>query len=101
MISLVAKVIPVDLDKPHRVWGHIQGCKLMRVLNHELLWLYPIIILTKVQHVHDGVSDCECEADVSDDLVDVDHVVQGEESAPAEVSELGDGVAEHQDQDEH
>ncbi len=51
--------------------------------------------------MRDGVCDAVDEDEPPGHLVEVDVRVQREEHVQAELAELGDRVAEHQNQDEH
>ena len=47
--------------------------------------------------MHDAVDEHE----PAGDLVEVDVLVEGQHQVDAELAELGDGVPQHEDQDEH
>ena len=65
--------------------------KAERVLEHEVvLQKYNFIFLTEVQEMHDGVHYRKYKCEVSNDLVDVGDVVQGQKPAAAQIPELCD-----------
>ena len=61
----------------------------------------PVFSLTYVDQVRHRVQDRVYEDEPPGDLVEVDVLVQGQQPVHPELPQLRDGVAEHQDQNEH
>lgn len=60
-----------------------------------------IALLTDVDKVHDSVADAIDEDEPACHFVEVDVLVEWQDDVHAELAQLGDGVAQHQHQDEH
>ena len=71
------------------------------VANMSRNRLCKIMRHTDVSEVANRVHETVDEDEPSDDLVKVDVSVEGQQPVEAELAELRDGVAEHEDEDEH